>query len=98
VIRFKLGEDDRARLGAPEIIDFDETKLLLSEARKLQKASGFHPSDFIDGLKKGNVDALAAVVWLALSRSGVTTEYDALDFDMSKLEEVPEEGKAADPA
>lgn len=100
MIRFRLAEDDRARLACPELIEFDETRLRLSEARKLQKVSGFHPADFVKGLQEGNVDALAAVIWLAMHRAGVEVEYDDLDFDLNGLEEVPDDtvGKEADPA
>lgn len=95
MIRFKLSPEDRERLGAPEVIAFDETRLMLSEARAVQKASGYHPDDWFDGLKKGAPDAVAAVVWLALRRAGVEITYDDVDFDLGALvyEEPEPEGK-----
>lgn len=98
MIRFRLSEEDRARLGAPEVIEFEDRRLMLSEARKLQAASGYHPADFLDALRKSDPNAIAALVWLALHRSGVEVEYDAIDFDLGGFEEMPESDPGKDQA
>jgi hypothetical protein len=101
VIRFRLSAEDRERLGAPEVIEYDEDKLRLSEARKLQKVTGLGPQQLADGLKAGDFEVLGALVWLALHRVGVDVPYDDLDFDLGALQDLDEEpgpqGKAPTP-
>lgn len=89
MIRFTLSSEDRQRLGAPDVLEYDETKLKLSEARRLQKATGLGPQELADGLKGFNLEAVAALVWLALLRAGIEVAFEDLDFDLSAFEEVP---------
>lgn len=91
MIRFRLSAEDAGRLGCGEILEYDEAKLRLSEAKKLQKITGWHPNDLAEGLKKGDADAIGAIVWLALLRNGIEVPYDELDFDLGGLVEEPDE-------
>jgi hypothetical protein len=47
--RYKLSDEDRERLGLPEWIDFDYSKLLMTEAEALESA-GYETDQFIEDL------------------------------------------------
>jgi hypothetical protein len=50
LLRFKLSEEDRERLGLPEWVDFDFDKLLMTEAEALESA-GYNTDEFLDDLR-----------------------------------------------
>jgi hypothetical protein len=49
VLRYQLSEQDRERLGLPEWMEFDPTKLLMSEAEALED-TGYNTDEFLDDL------------------------------------------------
>lgn len=76
--------------------EYDEKRLMNTEAIALQKATGLRPPEFADGLKKGDAIALSGLVWLILRRSGSTLKFDELEFDLASIdvEEIKDEPPA----
>lgn len=80
------------------VYEYDETKLLNTEAIALQKATGLKPPQFAEGLKEGDAIALSGLVWLILRRAGETVKFDDLEFDLASIDvEAVEEEKPANP-
>lgn len=91
-MRFQLSAADRERLGAPEWVDYDPSKMTNREAAQLQRAGYDPPQEGLaaawvaqqpdpDGPLRIDFDVWTAVVWMALRRAGVTVPYDELEFD-----------------
>jgi hypothetical protein len=98
MIRFKLSAEDNARLGLDgNVLEFDESRLTVAEHRAVKKSTGMTLADIANGLKSGDLDATAGLVWLTLRRAGHDIAWDALDFDLLGLEWL-DEGKADQPA
>lgn len=83
---------------AGETYEYDEKKLLNTEAIALQKATGLRPPEFAEGLKVGDAIALSGLVWLILRRAGSKVKFDDLEFDLATIGvEAVEEEKPANP-
>jgi len=96
VIRIKLGAADRETLGAPDVMEVDPTRTRLADVRALKSQTGFTVESLGTALQSRDLDAVAALVWLALRRSGVNVPFDELDFDFGDLDlEVDDTGKAS---
>lgn len=116
-IIIQLGETDRARLGAPEVLTYDPAKVMAREAALLRKVTGWSLERLGEGLQGTPVldeagapvldddeqprvehdpEALIVMVWLALLRSGMTTRYADVDFDLAELQ-VDYDDEGADP-
>jgi len=50
-VRLKLSDEDRERLGAPEWIEYDPTRLMLDEAIAIQDHTGYGPDELGDALR-----------------------------------------------
>lgn len=95
MIRFRLGADDRAALDLDDgWMEFDETTLRVTEHRAVKRETGLSLQDIANGLKVGNLDATAGLVWLTLYRTGRRIGWNDLDFDLLAMEWEPE-GKAS---
>lgn len=86
MLRFRFGVADRERLGGPEWYDYDNGKLMLSEARQLQKFTGMTVREFEEQAKRGDIEAIAFLVWLTRSRLGIKERYSDLEFDIAEFE------------
>lgn len=91
MLRIKLAEDDRARLGAPEAIEYDPKRLMALEAIALQKTTGLRPAALGSALQNGDAEAQVALVWLALFRVGIKVKFSELDFDLFGMDIVSDE-------
>lgn len=98
MVTIKLGEADRARLGAPEVMRHDQNRMRLAEVRALAAGTGFTAEELAAGLNAGRLDAVAALVWLCLRRAGVDVPFDELDFEFGDLEMDVEDGQGNPPA
>ena len=86
--------------------EFDETKLLVREARELKHYTGMGLKSFGAGLQEGDADALVGMFYLAKRRAGEAVKWADFDemnlaaLDMNVVQE-PEpdeaEGRAVDP-
>lgn len=102
--RLRLCEADRERLGAPEFLPFAVGSLTNREALELRKLGYNTPRLFWGALRAREVKeddeivdtvvdymAWTAFLWLALRRVGVQTDLDTLEFDVERLEYLPDE-------
>lgn len=96
-MRFKLHESDRAALGAPEWIEFDESVMRVKEIRSIHAATGLRQTQWGPELEAANIDLIAAMVQVALRRAGVEVAYQDLDFDLAGMEIDHTGGKAPTP-
>lgn len=98
MITIKLGAADRDALGAPESMQVDPTRVRLAEIRALKRETGHTVESLSAALQNKDVEAVAALVWLALLRSGIAVAYDELDFDLADIDlHVAGGGKAPTP-
>lgn len=97
-MRFRLSDADRVRLGCPEWITYDASRMTNREAIVLQKA-GYDPpakaigeawmaqftevGDDVYELKSIDYAVWTAMVWMALRRDGVKVDLDDLEFDVN---------------
>lgn len=78
MLRFRAGDQE---------YDYDETSMLVSEARIIKKHAGFGLTGFAEGLRNGDPDALVAMLFLAKRRSGVACRWQDFDhFDLNTIE------------
>lgn len=84
--------------------EFDETKLLVREARELKHYTGMGLKSFGAGLQEGDADALVGMFYLAKRRAGEAVKWADFDelnlaaLDMSEVQEpdaVPKVDEAA---
>lgn len=59
--------------------DFDMDSLEAAELRVVEQHSGMTLPEWMDGLKRGKVDSLVAIVFVAKRRAGDTVEWSDLD-------------------
>jgi hypothetical protein len=85
MIRIRLGDADRERIGCPEWLEYDPAAATLAEHRKLRQV-GFSIQTLGERLQEQDLDAVAALVWLALVRAGADVSFEDLDFALAELE------------
>ena len=76
--------------------DFDDRRLLNTEAIALKKVSGLGVKTFWEGVEAFDPEALTALVWLVRRRGGETElRYGGLEFDLGTLDlaEIDEDGR-----
>lgn len=67
----------------PMLLDLD--RLMISEAAKLQKLTGYSPKGWVEALGDDDPMAVKFAVWLAKTRAGGTVSWADLDFDLVGL-------------
>lgn len=80
-----------------KVYDYDESRLLLPEARMLQAATRLTVGQWQRGLNEGDCDAYAALVWLCERRAGRDIRLDEVDNINIASFEVLDEDDPADP-
>jgi hypothetical protein len=76
----------KVRLGEGEWYDFQGDRLLVKEARELEQATGMGLQDFSDGIRRGKIDALVFMLYLAQRRAGVACRFR--DFDETNIADL----------
>lgn len=73
-------------------------KLMLPEAAAIQKATGMTYGEWQTALNKGDVVAVAALLWVLKKRAGEIMPFSQLDFDVNELATtfLREDGTAMD--
>lgn len=66
--------------------DLDQRKLLNTEAIALQKITGKTFMQVAEAMKEGDIEALSALVWLAMKRAGSDIRYSDLEFNLADVE------------
>lgn len=90
-VRIKLTEEDRERLGAPEVITYDVERPRLSDVRELHRQCGLLWLEFAQKLDKNDLEAAGMFLWLAVRRAGVKVDWEEFDIDMTGFEVEAEE-------
>lgn len=62
-----------------ESYNFDEDRLLVSEARVIKKQAGMGLTEWSEGLQNGDPDAIVSMIYLAKKRSGEAVRWSDLD-------------------
>lgn len=68
------------------IYEFDETRLLVREARELMHHTGMGLRAFGAGLQEGNPDSIVGMLYLSKRRSGEAVKWS--DFDELNLAQI----------
>lgn len=95
MLRITLGAEDRERLGAPEVMEYDPRKPKLREVRELKRQCGLTFLALLDALSGGDdLEIAGIVVWLALLRHDISVTWESLDLDFMSMTISPieEEG------
>lgn len=79
-----------------EKFDYDNSRLLNTEAIALQKVTGMTVQEWSTALKAGDAFALTGLVWLIWRRDGRETTFDAVEFDIATME-IEDDEPAAEP-
>ena len=77
--------------------DFDTDKLMLSEARAVEKVCGCTFQEWSEQLQAGSMEALAALVWIVQKRENPDLRFNEVDFAISGIE-IEEEENPAEPS
>lgn len=82
-----------------EILEFDDKKMLVREARELKHHTGMGLAAFSKALQGGDPDAIVAMLYLTYRRNNRAVRWADFDeFDLAALEVVPDEKPAEDGA
>lgn len=81
---------------------YEIDKFMLAEARAIQKATGYRLKPFQDAINEGDVECIAAIIWIAQKRDNPALRFDQVDGDLETFEplandeiaELPEESGA----
>ncbi|MBI1757975.1 MAG: hypothetical protein HYR62_01885 [Actinobacteria bacterium] len=87
MLRITLGE---------KVLDFDDNRLLNTEAIALRKVSGLTVDEFLHGISEFDPVALTVLVWLARRRAGESDlRFSDVEFDMGvtfDLDQLDDDG------
>lgn len=85
MLSIKLGTEDRERLGAPEVLEYDPRRPKLSEVRELKRQRGMSMKELYEALEDEDDEAAALVVWLAMIRHGLNVAWETLELDLAAV-------------
>jgi hypothetical protein len=71
-------------------------KLMLSEARAIQRVTGKTLGEWERAVNDGDVDCLAALVWVARKRERPSLTMDEVEFDVLSFEPIVDEDDEED--
>lgn len=82
-LRYRLSDADRERLGCPEWIEFDSSKITVRQLAEVERVTGLRPAAFHQGLteEQPSAEHLWVRLWLALRQAGI--EVALADFDFT---------------
>ena len=66
--------------------EFDSEKLMLSEARSIEKVCGCTFQEWSERLQSGSMEALAALVWIVQKRENPELRFSEVDFAIGSVE------------
>jgi hypothetical protein len=80
-----------------EVLEFDDKKMLVREARELKHHTGMGLAAFSKALQGGDPDAIVAMLYLTFRRNSRAVKWADFDeFDLAALEVVPDEKPTED--
>lgn len=80
-----------------ETLKFDADTMMLSEAKGLEAVTGMTVKEWADGITEVNLTAIQGLVWLLYRRSGRTTAWDDIDFDLNAIDIKDDDAPEVDP-
>lgn len=95
-MKLRLTDADRARYGGDEWLDWDSSRLTVSEAEELETLLGIDVATYGNSwLRSGKPVAVRWALWLSLRRSGVDVAWDDFDPDLlgARAQSDPPVGK-----
>jgi hypothetical protein len=95
-MKLRLSDADRDRYGGDEWLEWDNTRLTVTEAELLQELLGVSVGVYRSTwLASGSPTVIRWALWLSLRRSGVTVPWDDFDPDLlaARYREGPPVGK-----
>lgn len=82
-----------------EILEFDDRKMLVREARELKHHTGMGLAQFSKALQSGDPDAIVAMLYLTYRRNNRAVRWSDFDeFDLAALEVIADEKPADEDA
>jgi hypothetical protein len=79
--------------------EFDETRLLVREARELKHHTGMGLRQFGAGLQEGDPDSIVGMLYLCRRRAGEAVKWNDFDeLNLTDLQVIPDEEPEAVPA
>jgi len=77
--------------------EFNSEKLMLSEARSIEKVCGCTFQEWSERLQAGSMEALAALVWIVQKRENPELRFSEVDFEIGSVEIDEDEVDEANP-
>ena len=68
---------------------FDPNKFMNVELIAVERQIGMTSMEFQDGLNRGSVLAITALIWLMLKRHGMATPFDDIEFSSDEFDISP---------
>ena len=65
--------------------EFDQSRLMLSEAMAIKSYTGLKPPQWQAALTEGDPEALQALVWLLKKRNGEDVRFSDVDFNLADV-------------
>ena len=62
-----------------ESYEFDMERIMFSEARAIESSTGLTMTDLGDAAQRGSMEAIQAIVWIAVRRKTPATKFSDLD-------------------
>lgn len=66
-----------------QVYEYDESRLMNTEAIALQRATGMKPGEFGEALNAGDAIAITGIVWLAWRREGRKVRFEDVEFNLA---------------
>jgi hypothetical protein len=87
-VKIRLGDKDRARYGCEEWLDIsDLPRVSNREAIAIEEDGGIPLGRWVEALRAPvSARGWNAIVWLALTRAGISVVFEDLQYDVSDLD------------
>lgn len=78
--------------------EYEFSGLRLKEARDIQRVTGFTMGQFEDRVTEGDIECIAALIWVLQKRENPALRFDDVDGDLSTFEIVDDSDEDGDEA
>lgn len=78
--------------------EYEFSGLRLKEARDIQRVTGFTMGEFEDQITKGDIECIAALIWILQKRERPELRFDDVDGDLGTFEIVEDSDEDSDEA
>jgi hypothetical protein len=77
------------KLGPGERHIFDRATLMFTEVQEIEKVTGLSFAEWQDGLNRGSITSVAALIHILRRRAGTPSDYKSMQFAADDLDYVP---------